>query len=214
MLCDPSALALVFLPPQGCAGIPRPSEKQHPGLTARHYPAPRHHARLHTSIVRYLGSLKWECPESWKLQQGSNSGSVVIFHLLTKSWKQLHEGNGHRRRWCSFNVVLLLSREATAEETWPLTKADKKPKERVKIEHMTLTWRRQVLWHSLRSRGIFISPSGSRWSTPGFLRETRQILIWWAVSETDTPAQVKMEGEDAITVSIKKKTLGLSVVQW
>lgn len=38
-------------------------------------------------------------------------------------------------RWCSFNVVLLLSREVTAEKTRPLTQADKKPKERVKTEH-------------------------------------------------------------------------------
>lgn len=32
-------------------------------------------------------------------------------------------------------MVLLPSREATAEETRPLTKADKEPKERVKTEH-------------------------------------------------------------------------------
>lgn len=38
-------------------------------------------------------------------------------------------------RWCAFNVVLLPSREVTAEETRPLTQADKKPKERAKTEH-------------------------------------------------------------------------------
>ena len=37
---------------------------------------------------------------------------------------------------------------------------------------MTLTWTQQVLWYSLRSRGICIPPRGSRWATPGFVRET------------------------------------------
>ena len=70
---------------------------------------------------------------------------------------------------------------------------------------MTLTWTRQALCYSLRSRGICIPPHGSRWATPGFVRETHQILIWWAVSETDTPAQVEMEVKMQLRCLLRRK---------
>lgn len=70
------------------------------------------------------------------------------------------------------------SREVTAEGLGHSQKVDKKPKERVKTEHkddINLEAAGSVA--QFRSRGIFIPPSGSWWSTPGFLGETHQILI-------------------------------------
>ena len=207
MLCDPSALALVFLPPQGCMGIPRPPEKQHPGLRAWHYPQ--------LDIMQGFTPQSWDTQGLWNenAQRAENyskdpiQGVSSYFIFSTKSWKQLHKDNG--TEWDGAHSMWFCSRLVK----WQLRRAGHSPrrttsprKESRLNTGMTLTWTRQALCYSLRSRGICIPPHGSWWATPGFVRETRQILIWWAVSETDTPAQVEMEVKMQLRCLLRRKS--------